>query len=363
MRKCLVIFMFFLIMGCAPQSPVKIGYLGGLTGSIADLGISGRNGASVAVLDVNASGGINGHPVELVIRDDKQNTERCIEAAKELIDQKVIAVVGPMTSDMSIAALPLFEKARVPIVSPTASTPLLTGLDDYFLRVNPPDDSEASTLAAYVSKLQDVKKIIALFTEGNLSFTQGLYMKFVSELNKLGSWDISKKFYSSEGPIDYGGIINSVMTQKPDVLFFIATSLDTAQFCQQIKKQGFSPFLIGTGWAMTDDLIAHGGRSVDGIVFSHYHNNQSELPKYLAFRKKYYEVFKSEPDFIAALGYNALMVIAESARQKGMENMKRAILELGSFQGLQGPLTLDKYGDAELSRHYISIKDGQFIDL
>ncbi|HWT16306.1 MAG TPA: ABC transporter substrate-binding protein, partial [Patescibacteria group bacterium] len=98
-----------LVSGCGPREPVRVGFLGGLSGRVADLGESGRNGAQIAVEEVNRAGGIGGRQVELIVRDDAQNPEKAISAINELIGARVEAIVGPMTSAMAEVVLPIAE--------------------------------------------------------------------------------------------------------------------------------------------------------------------------------------------------------------------------------------------------------------
>jgi len=85
---------------------VRIGFLAGLSGRVADLGIGGRNGAILAVEMRNRQGGINGRPVELIAEDDQQDAELARHAASRLLASKVEVVIGPMTSTMALAIAP-----------------------------------------------------------------------------------------------------------------------------------------------------------------------------------------------------------------------------------------------------------------
>lgn len=110
--------------------------MAGTSGRAADLGISGRDAAQLLVEACNRTGGIAGRQVQLIIKDDQQNPDVARRAVEELIDAGAAALIGPMTSDMARAVTPLLNDARLVAVSPTATTQLLSGLDDYFFRVS-----------------------------------------------------------------------------------------------------------------------------------------------------------------------------------------------------------------------------------
>jgi len=121
--------------GCTPKKPVPIGFLCGLTGRLADLGIGGRNGTLLAVDDLNAAGGIDGRLIELLSRDDEQMLEVARARLTELFDNGVELVVGPMTSSVAAAVLPLASARGIPLVSPLAGAREFSGRNDVFFRV------------------------------------------------------------------------------------------------------------------------------------------------------------------------------------------------------------------------------------
>ena len=127
----------FFAWSCTNSEPIKIVFVGGLTGKGSALGIEGRNGASLAVTLINENGGINGRKVQLITKDDKQNSGKAREVVQELLDEGVSAVIGHMTSTMSIAGSEKTNQNKVVMISPTTSTSELSGIDDYFFRVYP----------------------------------------------------------------------------------------------------------------------------------------------------------------------------------------------------------------------------------
>jgi len=113
-----------LVAGCSAKEPVKIGFIGGMSGRVADLGVAGRNGAVLAIEQKNAAGGINGRKLELLVRDDEQKPEVAGKVVAELLAQKVELIIGPMTSSMAFAILPR-SRHRRPSCSVPRSPPVL----------------------------------------------------------------------------------------------------------------------------------------------------------------------------------------------------------------------------------------------
>ena len=134
-RYCALLALVCVLTACSKPEPIKIGFVAGLTGRVADLGTSSLNGAVLAVEQCNAAGGVAGRPVELIVRDDGQNSGAARQAVKELIDAKVEAIVGHVTSSMSMASITQANEAKLVMISPTVTTAELSGKDDYFFRV------------------------------------------------------------------------------------------------------------------------------------------------------------------------------------------------------------------------------------
>ncbi|NIT60213.1 MAG: ABC transporter substrate-binding protein, partial [Aliifodinibius sp.] len=96
----------------------------------------------IAVDEINGSGGIDGRRVELLIKDNEFDPDICRIKAEELVAAGIEGLIGPMSSDMTLASVEIFNEAGISMISPTASTPKLSDIDDFFLRVNPSDESE-----------------------------------------------------------------------------------------------------------------------------------------------------------------------------------------------------------------------------
>ncbi|CAG0964133.1 partial Leucine-, isoleucine-, valine-, threonine-, and alanine-binding protein, partial [Anaerolineae bacterium] len=125
----------FFLVSCAGNVPIRVGFVAQLTGVQAELGVQERNGVQLAVEEINAAGGIAGRPIELIVQDDLGTPEGAQAADRELIGAGVVAIVGHATSAQTISGLAVTNPARIVMLSPTATTPELSGLDDYFFRI------------------------------------------------------------------------------------------------------------------------------------------------------------------------------------------------------------------------------------
>lgn len=125
----------FFLVNCTGKEPVRMGFVAQLTGIQAELGVQERNGVQMVVEEINAAGGVAGRPIELIVQDDLGTPEGAQAADHELIKAGVVAIIGHATSGQTVAGLAVTNPAHVVMLSPTASTPELSGQDDYFFRI------------------------------------------------------------------------------------------------------------------------------------------------------------------------------------------------------------------------------------
>ncbi len=354
--------LLILTPGCEKEKqPFKIGFAGGLTGRYSDLGTSGRNGVMLAVEEINKKGGINGRLVKLITKDDRQDPETAIKVDKELIKEGVIAIIGHMTSSMSLAVISLINKAKIIMISPTTSTNKLSGLDDYFIRVIPSSKAETDHLAGYIRKKTGITKVAAVYDSLNRAYAEDYFQNFKMAFENMGGKIIWTKTFKSGDESHFESLAISIINQEPDGILIIANALDTAMICQQIRKTGSKVPIISSGWAMTRDLIHNGGHAVEGIIFSHLINKDSKDPKYLSFKKRFTERFAQEPDFAAIHGYvTANLLFRALSQNPDLKKLKKTILNIKKYDGIVGVFEIDKYGDPKRSRYLMTVKNGRF---
>lgn len=185
------------LAGCSNNEPIKIGFIGSITGKNADLGVAGRDATLLAAETVNAAGGINGRLVELIVKDDAQNPETTPKLVAELATLKVAAIVGPMGSAIAKAALPAATAAKLVMVSPTSSSNELTGKDDYFFRVMEPNLLFARHQAETCLKL-NIRRVAVIYDIQNKTYTVDIFQAFRDEFTRRGGVITTEVTYDSQ---------------------------------------------------------------------------------------------------------------------------------------------------------------------
>ncbi len=350
------------VIGAADNNPYRIGFVGGLTGRSSDLGIQGRNGVMLAVEEINQRGGIDGRPLQLITKDDRQDSQAALKVDQEMIDEGVIAIIGHMTSDMSETVLPLINARKVLMISPTSSANNLTGIDDYFLRVVNPSILLTDLEANHAFKVANLRRVAAIYDLSNRIYSQEYVANFKLVFERLGGEIVSTDTFTAGPDVSFKNLAEVVLRAKPDGLLIAAGAIDTAMICQHVRMSGSKIPILMSGWAQTPDLLRHGGPAVEGVIGTMYRDLDSVAKPFAAFKDKFQARFGSEgPTFAALFGYEAVMVLKDAlSRNPDPQQLKETILKLKTFQGLDGPFEIDAFGDAKRSAYVITVSHNRF---
>lgn len=358
----LVVALALLLAGCAPPpEPISIGFIGGTSGRVADLGIAGRDGVQLAVDLRNQAGGVGGRAVRLLIRDDEQNPEVAARVLRELIDQGVVAVVGPMTSAMAMAMVPIANEAKLLLLSPTVSTEDLSGRDDFFFRVGSSNHANAAEVARrHLQRHADQRRLAVAYDLSNKAYSETWLGGFRDAFEGGGGQLLTTIAFESGGDKSLRQLAEELLGSRADGILIVANSVDTALLCQQLRKLGSRLPILAAEWAATERLLELGGKAVEGLLVGQNFNRGSEAPRYLAFREAYGERFHRDPGFGGTLAFDAANVLLEAlARRQGEQGVKEALLSVRRFDGLQAPIVFDDAGDVQLGVFMTVVRDGR----
>jgi len=288
---------------------VRLGFLGCLSGSFADLGVSGRNGALLAVEECNRDGGVRGRRVELLEADDEASEATAVKALQRLHAAGVAGVVGPM---ISLTAIPVAGEATtlgLAVMGPTISSNALTGKRDQFLRVYTPS-ADTSRALARLMRTRGARSALVIYDLTNRAHSEGACRVFSEEfVSQGGTMHPEISFFAAERP-SFTQLASLVHAARPDVVFVIMSTVDTALFAQCLAKKGCSVTLCCTDWSGSAGFVQLGGRATEGMIFLHSMDRRASA----GFVKAYRERFSSEPDFAALRAYEAACVLLQGLR-------------------------------------------------
>lgn len=364
-RTLVVLFILLVFAaGCQKEPPpIKIGFVADLTGRITTPGVGARNGVMMAVDDINAGGGIHGRKIELNIKDDRFDPQIARKVDQFLIGEGVAAIVGHIHSRMSLAAVPVANRAKVVMLSPISATNQLTGLDDYFFRINS-SVRLPSIETARQAYQRGLRKMKGLYDLANKSYAHDTYLDFKEVFESLGGRMLPPQTFSSNTDVSLPDLAKALTSGDPDGYFIVAAPRDNAMICQHIRKiDPLRPIMV-SAWANDPVFIQNGGTAVEGVIFSHAFNRNSREPAFLKFKEDFFKRYKTMPGFWETYGYEAIMVLAQAlSRNPDSKKLKSTLLEISRFKGLQGDILFDQYGDNHRKPLSFIVKNGAFVEI
>ncbi len=361
-KVAVILLVIAVLLGCAESDPIKVGFSGQLTGIYSDLGVQGRNGAQLAVDKLNENGGVDGRMLELIVKNDKNSVKGAIEADKQLIQSGVVAIIGHMTSSQTLGVEGFIRNHEVPLISPTASSPLLQGKQDYIFRLNPSSDRSAAVMGEYAYTHLNEKRAAVLYDIKNQEYSLPYAQIFIETFQELGGTVPLQISFSSEEEVDWPEIINRIGAQNVSAVTIVASAADTAAFAQKMHERGKDWQMYGSGWAYTQNLIQYGGRAVEGLIFTDSFNSNSTRAEFQDFKQAYIERFGREPMFAATQGFESVLFLKKGLEERAAYNgnLRKALQNIRSLEGLMGTLHFNMYGDVTRPYFMSKVIDGNF---
>jgi len=346
----------------AEGSVIKIGEFGSMTGTEATFGISTHRGIQMVVDEVNAEGGIKGKKLELITLDDQGKPEEAVTAVTRLVTQdKVDIILGEVASSRSLAAAPIAQRYKVPMITPSSTNPKVTEVGDYIFRVCFTDPFQGKVLAKFA--IDDLKaKTAAVIVDKKSDYSVGLAEFFEDTFKELGGKVIVVQNYVG-GDIDFKAQLTNIKAQKPDVIVVPGYYTEVGLMVKQARAMGLkTAFLGGDGWD-SPKLTEIAGAAMNGNYFSNHYSVDDQDPRVQDFIKRYKARFNEVPDGLAAMGYDAALVMVDSfkrAKSFSGADIRDAIAATKGFAGVTGVITIDKNRNASKPAVMLKIEDGSF---
>lgn len=327
----------------APSNEIVIGEFGSMTGSEATFGISTHNGVLLALKEINNAGGVKGKTLKLVSLDDQGKPEEAATVVQKLITQiKVTAIIGEVASSRSLAAAPIAQQNKIPMVSPSSTNPKVTQVGDYIFRVCFIDPFQGTVMAKFAHDHLKVKKV-AIMTDVKSDYSTGLAKFFKEKFESQGGKIVSEQNYASQD-IDFKAQLTAIKSTGPEAIFIPGYYTEVGLIARQARALGIKvPLLGGDGWD-SEQLFKIGGEAVNGSYFSNHYTTDSKDPKAKKYRENYKKEFGSEPDGLAAMGYDAAYVLADAmkrAKDLTPTAIRDALASTKAYPAVTGSITID----------------------
>ncbi len=339
---------------------VRIGVFMSLTGSTANFGISSTNGIKMAADEVNAAGGINGKQIEILVQDDRSDASEAATIVTKFVTQdQVHAILGEVASSRSIAAAPIAQNAKIPMLTPSSTNPEVTRKGNFIFRSCFIDPVQGAAIAQFAARTLGAKRA-AIMVDRKNDYSTGLEKVINATFTKLGGQMVGTQSYQ-EGDQDFNAQLTDLKGKNPEVIFVPGYYNDVGLIAKQARDKGITvPLIGGDGWDSAQ-LYAIGGAALNGSYFTNHYSPFDTDPKVQKFVNDYKTRFGAIPDALAATAYDAAKIMFDAIRRANSLDgtaIRDALAATKEFPGVTGNVTFNENRDAVKPIIMIEIKDG-----
>lgn len=353
----------------AQKESVLVGHYASMTGKEATFGQSTDEGIRLALSEINAAGGLNGVQLELRTYDTKGESKEAGVAVTRLItSDKVVAVLGEVASSLSLAGGAVAQQYGVPMITPSSTNPRVTAGRSMVSRVCFIDPFQGYVMAKFARENLGADRVAILFDQTQ-AYSKGLRDEFKKHFESMGGQVVADEAFSG-GDQDFSAQLNNIRANKPQAVFLPGYYTDVGNIALQARRLGIGkdvPLLGGDGWD-SEQLGKIAGDAIEGSFYSNHYAPDQASPTVVEFVRKYQAANSGKtPDGLAALGYDAAMVLFEAMKRCHAEtgglkgkDLAAQIAATKDFHGVTGAISMDKNRDAVKSAVVVEMKsDGK----
>ena len=351
------LFMFF---GIAWADTIKIGFNVPLTGFAAADGESALNGAKLAVNQANASGGINGKQIELVVYDDQASPKEAVPIANRLIEKDGVKVaVSGSYSGSTRAAAGVFQAAGIPYISAYAIHPGITRAGKYVFRTSFMGEVQGRAGALLIGQTMQLKRVVVITLKND--FGKSLAAGFKAEAANFGIEIINEYEYSIRDR-QFGPIVAKVRADKPDAIYASGYFFTAGPLVNQLRSGGVTVPVIGQEGYDSEQFIKIAGAASEGVIITTSLDRDSNSPETRSFITEYEKLTGNKVDMVAASGHTALNVVITALRKAGTSNpeaIRNAIAQT-QLTAATGHISFNALGEVRKNVQVQIVRNGEW---
>ncbi|UUX92642.1 ABC transporter substrate-binding protein [Methanoplanus endosymbiosus] len=325
------------------KDPYLIGVALPLSGDLSEYGLSTKEGIDMAVKEINSGSFIAGISVEAVYRDNAGSPEKTEEIADEFIKSGIPVVIGPSASNAAIALAEIAGGNKFVMVSPSASTPILSEYKDYVFRTIGSDSAHATTLSAIISHKTGVNSPAVLYIDN--TYGNGFKNVFITDYEKSGG-EVLMAEKIAPGQTDFSVLSDKVQSSGADALVLISFASEGLDFLDTFTKtEADIPVYVTEGMNVNDFFIRT--ENYAGEIYMTIPDMDTPTKFTDAFINQYkLDYNKREPNYYVQSGYDTMMVVADSINRGGysIDGIRNGLDDCRLY-GLTGEKEFDDSGD------------------
>ena len=346
------------------EKTVRLGLIGPMTGDYANYGTSTRDGAQIAVDEINEAGGVNGYTFVLDTQDSQGDPDSAVSAYGKLMDSGMNVSLGCVLSGEAQSVITAAVEDGILIVTPTSSAKACIEGNPNAFRVCFNDPAQGTASADYIAD-NNLGTKIAVFYQSDIDYSAGLYETFQAEAANRGLEIVEEQTFTAGSNTDFSTQINAIRDSGCELVFLPIYAAEAATFLTQAagKLDGVTYFgcdgLDGIQTKISDTSL------IEGLMMLTPFAADAEDAATQSFVEKYVPVHGTEPDQFAADGYDAVYIVKAAMEQCGKtpadadfnEAMVAAMYEI-TVDGLTGTMTWDENNEPNKPAKAMVFHDG-----
>ena len=356
--------------GVGAAETFKVGVVGPRTGPVATYGVSVINAVTLAVEEINAAGGVLGRQIELIVEDNKADATETNNAFRKLISRdEVHAIIGAVVTANSNIGAQVAQMMKVPMITPTSTAENVTQKGDYIFRSCIIDPVQAKIMANFAYNSLGAREVACFIAQSN-DYSVGLGEIFTETFEALGGKVVSTESYD-EGDQDFKAQLTKIRARKPEAIYVPGYYADAGLIARQMRQLGIDQPILGTDGFNSPKLFEIGGDAVFGTYFTNHYSIETQDELSLRFVDSYREKYGQDPDGFGALGYDAVLILADAIQRAGdgalaknradaRAAIRDALANTKDIKVVTGTLTLDENRNPIKSAVILKIVDGGY---
>lgn len=340
---------------------VKIGGIGPLTGAYANYGLSEKNGAELAVKEINEAGGIAGKQIELSYQDSQGESESAVNAYGKLMDWGMEVSLGCVLSGENASVVAAARDDDVLLITPSGSADKCIDGNDKAFRVCFYDSFQGAAAAQYI-KDNDIVDTVGVLYQSDVDYSVGLYNAFVEKCGELGITIAETQTFASTTSTDFSTQVNALVASGAKLVFIPFYAEEASTFLTQARGK----FADGVYFFGADGLdgilgkVAQDPTIANNVLMLTPFSADNPAENVQSFVKKYQEAYGATPDQFAADAYDAIYVIKAAVEKAGSTSGAALASALTSLtvEGVTGIMTWTADGNTNKPASAILYYDG-----
>lgn len=344
---------------CNGGGPVEVGSVLPLSGEHAIYGEPIRQGLELAHEQVQANEDF-GFEIALQIEDSESDPQQAAELARQLYAGGAVAVIGGVTTDEALAMVEAADREGKVLLSPSASSPRLTGISRNFFRIFPSDFQEGTKMGNFAAQTLGIDSAVIVAAES--PYARGIQDIFKTQFERYGG-EVPEVIEYPPDTEEFSGIVEQVLEHRPVAVYVADYAPNTAAIVRELRAQDFGGKILTTSAFATPEVLREVGAAAEDVLVTQTAMPPDD-PAVASFVQAFREKYGHPPSLWAAHGYDALLVLVEAMEEGGTRpnDLWKGMRSIRNFVGASGVIQFDERGDVSKYPRTFVVEDGELVD-